>query len=104
MVKLIITQLRLVFHVLFYSEVEIFFTEDDFRVGEGGSNLQVPVRVAKSLRIATRVVLEVVPLTVQQAKSISSFPLPDNIPEDNQYSPPYAGNTCTNLLQCAIGI
>ena len=90
------------FYVLFYSVVEFAFTEDDFRVNEGDPNPQVPVKVVKDKRIATPVVLEVVPLTVSQAKSnIPSF-IPDNIPEDNDFSPPYAGNTCTNLVQCAM--
>ena len=86
------------FYVLFYSVVDIFFTEDDFQVNEGDPNPQVPVVVAKSLRIATQIVLEVVPLTVEQARSTMPLHLPENIPEDNAFSPPYAGNTCTVLI------
>ena len=82
--------------------MDIFFTEDDFRADEGDPNLQVPVAVMKSSRVATRIVLEVVPLTVEQARSTVPLSLPENIPEDNTFSPPYAGNTCTNLVQCAM--
>ena len=81
--------------------MNIFFTEDDFRANEGG---QVPVMVAKSSRIATRIVLEVVPLRVEQAINTIPLSLLVNIPENNTFSPPYAGNIiCTNnLLQCAM--
>lgn len=82
--------------------VDIFFTEDDFCGNEGDPNPQVPVMVAKSLPIATRIILEVVPLTVEQAKNTMPLCLPENIPEDSAFSPQYAGNTFTNLLQHAM--
>ena len=89
-------------YVLFYSAVEFTFTEDDFRVNEGNLNPQAPVRVTKNKRIANPVVLEVIPMTIAQAKNdIPSFVQPENIP-DNAFSPPYAGNTCTNLPQCVM--
>ena len=56
----------------------------------GGSATFVPVIVAKTLQIASRVELLVVPLTVQQARDTPA-PLPLNVPNDNPHSPPFAG-------------
>ena len=53
----------------------------------------MPVEVTKDSRIATPVVLDIIPLTVSEA--ISRIPpdrLPENIPMDNPFSPPFAGN------------
>ena len=72
--------------------VEFAFTEDDFRAVEpdaGGSPTFLPVLVSKSARIASRVGLVVIPLTVQEA-SATSLPLPPNIPNDDIRSPPFA--------------
>ena len=49
----------------------------------------MPVRVAKNVRIASRIELEVVPLTVQEARG-TDLPLPPNIPDDDPFSPPFA--------------
>ena len=49
----------------------------------------MPVRVAKNVRIASRIELEVVPLTVQDAMG-TSLPLPPNVPNDDPHSPPFA--------------
>ena len=85
----IIKQAELVFHVLFFLiGVQFSFTEDDFRTNEPDGFL--PVLVSKSARIASRVELVVVPLTVQEARA-ASLPLPPNIPDDNPRSPPFAG-------------
>ena len=56
----------------------------------GGSTSFLPVIVSKTTRIASRVELVVVPLTVQQARDTPS-PLPPNVPNDNPRSPPFAG-------------
>ena len=77
------------------SDVEFSFTEDDFRVNEdniGGPPTFLPVLVSKSTRIASRVELMVVPLTVQEARA-TSIPLPPNIPDDDPRSPPFASKT-----------
>ena len=72
------------------SAVEIAFTEGDYRANErskdGEGNVSfMPVKVTKTpIRIATPIVLEVIPLTVQQANYSLSF-------VDNPYSPPFAG-------------
>ena len=85
------------------SVVEIFFTEDDYRVNEdfnsnpdGTGNM--PVRVIKSSQIANPIVFDVVPLTVEMANTNL---LDAEIPSFNPFSPPYAGNiiiTCFNIL------
>ena len=49
----------------------------------------MPVRVAKNVRIASRIELVVVPLTVQEARD-TALALPTNIPGDDRFSPPYA--------------
>ena len=76
--------------------VDIFFTEDDFRANEkleenAGPISFMPVRVTKTSRIATPIVLDVIPLTVDMARANTPPPLPANIPEDNPFSPPFAG-------------
>ena len=73
-----------------YSAVQISFTEDDYRANE--QNLRMPVRVTKDVQIANPIELDVVPLTVQQARENRPLLLPQNIPEDNSFSPPFAGN------------
>ena len=53
----------------------------------------MPVVVTKDSRIATPIVLEVIPLTVSEAiRDIPSNHLPENIPPDNPFSPQFAGN------------
>ena len=69
--------------------MQISFTEDDFRANE--QDLQMPVLVTKDIRIANPIVLDVVPLTVQQARESMPLLLPQNIPDNNLFSPPYAG-------------
>ena len=76
--------------------MEIFFTEDDFQANEFDPQNPIsimPVIVMKTSRIATPVVLDVIPLTVTQA--VASMPplLLPNIPAVNPYSPPFAGIT-----------
>ena len=80
------------------------FSEDDFRANEpdtGGAVSLMPVIISKSTRIASPVILEVVPLTVDETRS-TALPLPPNVPSDDLYSPPYAGKmqTCKPLLWC----
>ena len=48
--------------------------------------------MSKSARIASRVELVVVPLTIQEARG-TSVPLPTNVPTDNPRSPPFASKT-----------
>lgn len=61
----------------------------------------MPVKVIKNALIATAIELEVTPLTIQQSQDIIPSSLRDGIPEDNPYSPPFAGNvrglTATNF-------
>ena len=86
-------------------EVEIFFTEDDFRTSE--RNLTNPddpafmtVLVTKTLRIANPIVLDVIPLTVEMARAVlSPSELPENIPVVSLFSPPFAGNDCLLLIR-----
>ena len=73
-------------------DIEISFTEDCYRASEpspGSPTTFLPVLVFKSTRIASRVELVVVPLTVQAARA-TSLPLPPDIPDDDIRSPPYA--------------
>ena len=83
----------MVFHVLsFLTDVEFAFSDDDFRANEPDSSNPttfLPVLVVKSTRIASRVELVVVPLTVQVANA-TSLPLPPNIPQNDPRSPPFA--------------
>ena len=76
------------------SDVEIFFTEDDFRANENPNSNpdgtgNMPVRVIKSSRIANPIVLDVVPLTVEMANTTL---LAADIPALNPLAPLYAGN------------
>ena len=92
----------MVFHdcPLFLTDVEFTFTEDDFRANEPDSSNPatfLPVLVSKSIRIASRVELVVVPLTVDEARA-SSLPLPPNIPDDDQRSPPFASKRSTGCI------
>ena len=73
----------------FDSVVQIAFTEDDFRANE--QDLRMPVTVTKDIRIANPIGLDVVPLTVEQAQQSMPPLLPQNIPVNNLFSPPYAG-------------
>ena len=54
----------------------------------------MPVRVTKSSRIASPIVVDVIPLTVHmaQARGISLDHL--SIPESHPFSPPFAGMAC----------
>ena len=82
----------IVSYSLFLTAVLFSFTEDDFRANEPDSftsSTFLPVLVYKSARIASRVELVVVPLTVDEARA-TSLPLPPNIPNDNPRSPPFA--------------
>ena len=59
----------------------------------------LPILISKSTRIASRVELVVVPLTVQEAIITSlSIPLPPNIPDNDPWSPPFASKTIIILL------
>ena len=75
-------------------DVQIIFTEDDFRVNERNmtnpdSASLMPVRISKNSRIANPIVLDVIPLTVMDARNRPPF-LPNNVPDNNTFSPPYA--------------
>ena len=77
---------------LFSTGVQISFTEDSYRAHEpdpGGPATALPVSVFKNSRIASRVELVVVPLTIQEART-TSLPLPPSIPDDDLRSPPFA--------------
>ena len=82
--------------------VEISFTEDDFRADEapadGAAISFMPVRVTKSSRIANPIVLDVIPLTVDVANASTPPALPENIPLNNPFSPPFAG--IANVFYC----
>ena len=83
-----------------HAAVKIFFTESDFQANEFDPNnpiSEMPVAVTKDTRIATPIVLHVIPLTIAQAMANMSPPLPDNIPGNNPFSPPFAGNAI-NIL------
>ena len=79
----------------------ISFTKDDFQANEtvmGIPNSFMPVVVTKNLRIATPIVLDVISLTVSEARNhIPSSRLPENIPLDNPFSPPFAGNNIISI-------
>ena len=66
------------------------FSEDDFRATEAEPS--VPVLVTKTSRIATPIVLQVRPLTVQEANMTDPPLLPPNVPPENRVSPPFASN------------
>ena len=83
--------------VSFETEVEIFFTNDDFRATERNminpnEPTFMPVQVTKTSRIANPIVLGVIPLTVDMARAETSSALPKNIPLVNPFSPPFAGS------------
>ena len=67
--------------------MQIIFTDDDYGTIEG--NEELPVRILKNSRIANPIILDVVPLTVMDA-STQSPGLPNNIPDNNTFSPPFA--------------
>ena len=76
--------------------VSIFFSEDDYRADEApekgaGPTSFMPVRVVKTSRIANPIVLYVISLTVDMARANTPPALPDNIPVNNPFSPPFAG-------------
>jgi hypothetical protein len=97
----------MVFHVLLISiDVEFAFTEDDFRANEPDSSNPatfLPVLVSKSARIASRVELVVVPLTVQEANA-TRLPLPPNIPANDPRSPPFASKKSEYASACYYDI
>ena len=69
----------------------IFFTEESYRANE--PELEMPVLVTKNSRIATPIVLDVIPLTMSEARHhFSQNCLLENITE-NPFSPPFAGNS-----------
>ena len=56
----------------------------------------MPVIVTKDSRIATPIVLDVIPLTVSEARNrIPQESLPENIPPENSFFPPFAGSNTT---------
>ena len=71
-------------YVIIIIGVEVFFTEEDYRVIEDGGSL--PVVVAKSARIAFPITLSISPLTLAEALA-SGGPVPSNVPQDNPLSP-----------------
>jgi hypothetical protein len=77
---------------LFLIDLQFSFTGDDYHTNEpspGNPTTFLPVVVSKSAQIASRVEIVVVPLTVVEARA-TSLPLPPNIPNDDQRSPPFA--------------
>ena len=75
-----------------FLDVQIIFTEDDFRINERnmtGPVSFVCVKVSKNSRIANPIVLDVIPLTVMDATNPPG--LPNNVPLNNPFSPPFAG-------------
>ena len=85
--------------------VEIFFTNDDFRATERNMiNPDEPtfmsVLVTKASRIANPIVIDVVPLTVEMARAniLDPFVFPENVPDDNPFSPPFAGSYYPSLV------
>ena len=99
---------EIVFHVLlFLTDVEFAFTEPYYRANEpdlmNPATFQ-PVLVSKSTRISSRVELVVVPLTVEEARA-TSLPLPPNIPDDDQRSPPFASKRnvgCITIVKISM--
>ena len=92
--------LNILAHIHFFHEyivVGIYFTEDDFLAIE--QDLIMSVTVTKDLRIATPVVLDVIPLTVSEAENHMPPPLPENVPQNNSFSPPFAGNSISFTTQ-----
>ena len=76
----------------FLIDVQIIFTEDDFRVNERNTTGPVsfmPVKISKNSRIANPIVLDIIPLTVMDATNPPG--LPSNVPSSNPFSPPFAG-------------
>lgn len=75
--------------------VEVSLTESDYRANEkspvASDGMSVmPVKVTKNSVIATPVVLEVIPLTYQQAEHFLSPSLREDIPKNNPFSPLFA--------------
>ena len=54
----------------------------------------MPVRVTKSSRIASPIVVDVIPLTVHMAQAMGISLDHLSIPESNLFSPPFAGMAC----------
>ena len=78
--------------LIFLTDVEFAFTEDDFRASEpdlANPVASLPVLVSKSARIASRVELVVIPQTVQEARA-AGLREPPNVPPDDSRSPPFA--------------
>ena len=93
--------------ISFETEVEIFFTEDEFRTNERNTTHSdepafMPVLVTKTSRIANPIVLDVSPLEVEMATNNNPPDLPDNIPEVNPFSPPFAGNVCLFIIRYCL--
>ena len=87
---------------MFLTDVEFAFSEDEFQANEPQSPNPatfIPILVSKSTRIASRVELVVVPLTVAEARA-TSLPLPPNIPQNDPWSPPFASKR--NIIECII--
>ena len=84
------------FFLIMYIVVDISFTEDSYRANEKSianptETSFMPVRVVKTSRIANPIVLDVIPLTVDMARANTPPALPENIPVNNPFSPPFAG-------------
>ena len=77
--------------------VGIFFSGDNFNAVE--ALLNMPVMVTKDSPIATPIVVDLIPLTVNETRERDPLLLQESIPPDNPFSPPFA---CKNL-QCIIG-
>ena len=72
------------------------FTEEVFQANEPGAIISI--LVSKNSLIATPIVLDVIPLTVSEARNcIPTDCLPESIPEDNPFSPPFAGNNISSI-------
>ena len=73
---------------LYTLDLNVFFTEDDYRAPE--SALSVPVRITKDRRIATSVTLQIHPVTLMQAEQLGET-IPEQMPDDDPFSPNRAG-------------
>ena len=64
----------------------------EFDPSNPSSNALMPVFITKNSLIASQIILEVIPLTVEEAKNRASPFLSNYFLEDNPNSPPFAGN------------
>ena len=86
---------------LISADVEISFSEADYRQSERSldnvNDAIIPIVVTKSSRIASPIVIDIIPLTVDKARAnnLALDHLP--IPQPNPLSPPFAGKIKSSL-------